>query len=162
MELPAPVIDVGLKLTEFWLPCPEADSVIAELKPPVTAVETVTCPEALRFTLTVVGDALTEKPAVVPVTVSDTVVVCTVAPDVPETVILYVPGVVEAATVKLSVDVPVPVIDVGLKPTVTPEGAPEADKATAELNPPVTVLVMVALPDPPCAIETDDGDAERL
>ena len=32
----------------------------------------------------------------------------------------------------------------------------------AELNPPVTVLVMVELPEWPCATETDAGEADRL
>ena len=62
------------------------------------------------------------------------------------------------------VELPAPVIEAGLKPTVTPEGAPDAVNAMAELNPPLTVLVMVealAL-DPPCTIETVAGEAERL
>ena len=75
VEVPAPVIDDGLKLILVLLPCPEADSEIAELKPPVTAVVMVTLPELLLVMLMDVGDALIEKPALVPVTVSDTVVV---------------------------------------------------------------------------------------
>jgi hypothetical protein len=47
------------------------------------------------------------------------------------------------------VDVPVPVIEVGLKATVTPVGWPFADNVTAELKPPVVVLVMVEVPDLP-------------
>jgi hypothetical protein len=62
-----------------------------------------------------------------------------------------VPAAVDDPTVMLMVDDPVPVIDVGLKPTVTPEGWPDAESATAELKPPLTVLVIVELPDPPCA-----------
>ena len=50
------------------------------------------------------------------------------------------------ATVNVRVEVPVPVIDVGLKPAVTPEGSVEYVRATGELNPPVTVLVIVVLP----------------
>lgn len=60
------------------------------------------------------------------------------------------------------VEVPVPVIDDGLKPIVTPVGCPDAVKVTAELNPPLTVLVMVELPALPCATETEAGEAERL
>lgn len=59
-------------------------------------------------------------------------------------------------------EVPAPVMDVGLKPTVTPEGWPDAESVTAESNPPVTELVMVEEPDPPCAIETEPGEADRL
>lgn len=66
------------------------------------------------------------------------------------------------ATVIVMVELPVPVIDPGLKPIVTPEGCPAADRVTAELNPPLTVLVIVALPALPCAIETDAGDADRV
>ena len=57
---PAPVIDVGVKLVVTRLPCPEADSAMAELKPPVTAVLTVTLPELPRRIVTAVGLALME------------------------------------------------------------------------------------------------------
>jgi hypothetical protein len=49
-----------------------------------------------------------------------------------------------------------------LKPTVTPVGWPAAVKETAESKPPVTVLVMVEVPELPCATETEVGEAERL
>jgi hypothetical protein len=73
-----------------------------------------------------------------------------------------VPAIVVEATVKVSVDVPVPLMEDGLKATVTPAGVPEAVKATAESKPPLTVLVIFVLPELPCAIDTDAGDAERL
>ena len=85
LELPAPVIELGLKLTVTPLPA-EADSEIGELKPPVTAVVTVTLPELRLAMLIDVGEALMEKPAVVLVTVNETVVVSTVLPAVPVTV----------------------------------------------------------------------------
>jgi hypothetical protein len=85
---PAPVIDVGLNVTWFDLPTPEAESEIAELKPPLTAVLIWTVPELPRAMVMAVGLALIEKPAVVPVTVNVTVVVCTVLPAVPVTVIV--------------------------------------------------------------------------
>lgn len=88
VELPAPVIEPGLKCTELLLPSPDADKLIAELKPPVTALVIVTLPELLLAMLIVVGEALMEKPAVVLVTVSETVVVCVVVPEVPVTVML--------------------------------------------------------------------------
>jgi hypothetical protein len=73
-----------------------------------------------------------------------------------------VPAAVVEATVIVMVALPAPVIDDGLNPIVTPEGWPEAVKAIAELKPPVTVLVIVDFPEPPCATVTDAGDAERL
>jgi len=69
--------------------------------------------------------------------------------------------VVDATVIDID-DVPVPVMDAGLKPMVTPDGAPEDVSATAELNPPKTELVMVEEPEPPCAMETEPGDADRL
>lgn len=59
-------------------------------------------------------------------------------------------------------ELPAPVIEEGLKPTVTPLGCPLADNAIAESKPPVTVLVIVVLPELPCTTVTEAGDAERL
>ena len=63
----------------------------------------------------------------------------------------------------VAVDEPLPpLIEAGLKPTVTPEGWPDAVRAMAELNPSDGVAVMVEDPLLPCATEIDEGDAERL
>lgn len=109
-----------------------------------------------------VGDALMVKLGLVPVTVSDTVVVAWVLPEVPVTVIVYVPGAVDEDTVIVMVELPAPVIEVGLNPTVTPLGCPLADKEMVPLKPPVTELVMVEVPWLPCATVTELGEAERL
>jgi len=69
---------------------------------------------------------------------------------------------VDEATVIVIVEVPAPVIEVGLKPTVTPEGWPEAVREMTPSKPPVTVLVMVEVPWLPCATESEPGEAERL
>lgn len=119
-------------------------------------------PEFPGSTVIDVGDAVMVKFGVVPVTVSETVVVSTVLPEVPFTVIVYVPGGVDEATSMVIVEVPAPVIEVGLKLTVTPVGWPLADNVIAESNPPVTVLVMVEVPELPCATVTEVGEAERL
>ena len=69
------------------------------------------------------GDAAIVKvPLPPPVTVKVTVVVSTVLPAVPLTVIVYDPAATDAPTFNVKVDVPVPVIDVGAKLTVTPAG----------------------------------------
>jgi len=136
---------------------------MAPSKPPEIVVVMVEVPEAPLATVIVEGDALMVKLAPAwEVTVRVTVVVSVRLPEVPVTVMGYVPVTVVAATVIVMVEVPVPVIEPGLKPTVTPVGWPLADKVTAESNPPNTVLVMVEVPEPPCAIETEVGDAERL
>lgn len=49
----------------------------------------------------------------------------------------------------------------GLKLTLVPDGAPEAERLTAPLNPPVTVLVMVVVPGLPCTILTEPGEADN-
>ena len=51
-------------------------------------------------------------------------------------------------TVMVMVEVPLPGAGIvcGLKLTVVPEGAPEADKLIALLNPPLMVVVMVDVP----------------
>lgn len=88
VELPAPVMVEGLKLTELPLPSPEAVRVMGESNPPLVVVVIVTWPELRRATLIDVGLALTEKPAVLLVTVRETVVVSTVLPEVPLTVMV--------------------------------------------------------------------------
>lgn len=88
VEVPEPgaAIELGLKVTLFDPPCPEADKEIDELNPPKTAVLIVAVPELPRATLIVDGKALTVKLGLVPVTVSVTVVISTVLPEVPVTV----------------------------------------------------------------------------
>lgn len=166
VEVPEPgaAIELGLNVTLLPFPAPEAVKLIAELKPPEIAVliVEVPVPDPLREIVIVVGDAPIVKLGLVPVTTNETVVVEVVLPEVPFTVIGYVPVAVDAATVIVMVDVPAPVIEPGLKPTVTPAGWPEADKEMAELKPPVTVLVIVEFPAFPCATVTEPGDADRL
>ena len=67
-------------------------------------------------------------------------------PPVPVIVIGYVPVGALRPTVRVKSDVPEPgaAIDEGLKLPVTPEGKPVADNATAEENPPETVVVTTA------------------
>ncbi len=115
-------MELGLKLTVTLLGWPVADKAMAELKPPEMVVVIVEWPEFPGSTVIDVGDALMVKLGVVPVTVRETVVVSLVLPEVPVTVIVYVPGAVDAATVIVMVEVPAPVIEVGLKVTVTPRG----------------------------------------
>jgi hypothetical protein len=96
------------------------------------------------------------------VTVRLTEVLCDVLPPVPVTVMVDVPAVAVAPTVIVMVEEPEPgaAIDVGLKATVTFAGTPEADRATALLNPPETPVVIVTLPAPPWAIDVELGEAE--
>jgi hypothetical protein len=86
VEVPAPVMEVGVKVIVLAEPSPVADNVMAESKPPVTVEVMVTEPEALRSMVIDVGEALMLKPDAVAVMVRETLVVSTVLPDVPVTV----------------------------------------------------------------------------
>jgi len=76
-------------------------------------------------------------------------------------VMVEVPRLAFLLTVNVTVDVPEPgaLIDAGLKLTVTPEGSPEAVKATAESKPPEMVVVIVDLPELCLATLSAVGDA---
>jgi len=165
VEVPEPgaAMEVELKLTVTPVGWPLAVKPIAESKPPETVVVMVEVPLLPWTTETEVGEAEMVNAGVgVDVTVSDTVAVSVVLPEVPVTVMLYVPVTVVEATVSVRVEVPAPVIEVGLNAAVTPVGSPLAVKVTAESKPPVTALVMVDVPELPCTTETEVGEAEML
>lgn len=161
---PGAARELGLKLTLRPLPLTEADKPIEELKPFKGVVLIVDVPEVPLATLRLVGLALMLKSGTGPVTISETVVVWVMPPPVPVTVIVYVFGVTDDATAMVIVEDPEPgaAIEMGLKVTVTPDGWPEADRAMAELNPPVALVVIVEIPELPCATEIEAGEAERL
>ena len=66
--------------------------------------------------------------------------------------------------VKVKVELPLPgaPIEAGLKLAVTPAGRPEADRETAELNPPEMLVETVVLPELPWVTERLAGEALRL
>jgi hypothetical protein len=73
------------------------------------------------------------------------------------TVAAPVVAVLEAVKVRVLV----PVVDVGLKLAVTPEGKPLALSATLPVNPPEGATVTVLVDVPPCATDTLAGLADR-
>jgi hypothetical protein len=62
----------------------------------------------------------------------------------------------------LKSDVPVPVIDDGLKFQLTPLGSPVCESVTGASNPPVAVTVTTAKPVVPRLIDPELGETERL
>ena len=134
---------------------------MAESKPPEIVVVMVDVPELPLATLIDVGDALMVKPEAGLVTARVTVTTSVMPPEVPVTLMLYVPMTVDEPTMIDTVEVPAPVIEGGLKVTVTPVGWPVADKEMPESKPFVTVLEIVDVPELPGATETIVGEAVR-
>ena len=81
------------------------------------------------------------------VTVSESVVVCDNAPDLPVMVMVTVPRVALLLAVRVSVLVFV--VLVGLNAAVTPAGRPEAERLTLPVNPLIGLTVLVLVPLPP-------------
>jgi hypothetical protein len=94
--------------------------------------------------------------------VTVTVVVSVRLPLVALTVMVWVPvdAFLEVATVIF--EVPEPVMEVGLKVTVSPLPCPVADRLIAELRVPVTEVVIVELPELPLVIDKEVGEAETV
>ena len=99
-----------------------------------------------------------------PVTVRVTVVVFTVLPEVPVTVIGYVPDAVVESTVKVRSELPEPGAAMGFvpNPADAPVGRPDADKVMAPLKPFKAAVLIVDVPVLPWATETVVGEAEML
>lgn len=81
-------------------------------------------------------------------------------PLVPVMVTVEVPVVAVELAVNVTVELPAPVTEVGLKAAVTPEGKPDAENVTAESNPPDTATVMLDVPVEPCVTDTLLGFAD--
>jgi hypothetical protein len=78
-------------------------------------------------------------------------VVWVTLPPVALTVTFTVPAVAVLLAVNVRVELPLPgaAMEAGLKLAVTPVGNPEADRETAELKPPLTVVEIVLTPELP-------------
>lgn len=105
------------------------------------------------------GDAESAK---VPVgfTLSATVAVCEILPDVPSTVTVVDTMGAVALAVSVSVLV-VPVVGFGENDAVTALGNPKTEKLTFPVNPVSSVIVMVLVPLVPCKMAKPAGDADR-
>jgi hypothetical protein len=82
------------------------------------------------------------------------VVVLVNVPEVPMTVIGYVPTGIEQLAVKVSILLP-PVIGLVPKPTVKPVGKPDADSVMLPVNPLMPVTGIANEPEPHCGIVKD-------
>ncbi len=141
-----------------------ADRLTEPEKPPVPATEMVEVPwePAAMVRLVVVAVMLKSGPGL---TVTETVTVCVVPPEVPVTVTVKVTAGVEVVVAIFSVERPVPpevkVTGVGLTETVGPVGETVADKLTEPANP-TLASEMADVPEDPAVIVRLEGLAERL
>src|SRR5437016_2994984 len=82
-------------------------------------------------------------------------------PPLAVTVTLLVPVVAVLPALKVKVELPLPgaAIEVGLKVAVTPAGNAEVESEIAELNPPLTDVEIVVLPELPWVTDKLVGEA---
>lgn len=162
LPLPGAAMEAGLKLAVTPEGRPEADRETAALNPPITAVVIALVPELPCTMDRLAGEALTLKSGTT--TVRATVAVCVTPPPEAVTVMFVVPAVAVLLAVKVSVELPLPgaAREVELKLAVTPAGKPETDSEIAELNPPLTVVETVVLPELPWFMERLAGEALTL
>jgi hypothetical protein len=159
--VPAADSELGENVTVSPLPVPEAENVTVPVVVPESVI--VELPDDPRVTVSELGEAEIVYFDVAAVTVRFTVVELDRLPLVPVIVIEYVPDAVPAATVNVAVEVDEPLIDVGLKLTVTPEGAFEDDSETDDEKPPVAEIEIEDVPLPPVdGTETELGLAATV
>jgi hypothetical protein len=156
-----PLVGFGLNAAVTPVGNPEAARVTLPVNPPASVtVITLVLPGSVGVMVTLAGFAESEKlgPAV---TVSESVVVAVVLPEVPVIVIVAVPTA--AVPLAISERVLVVLVEVGVKVAVTPDGRFEAARLTLPVNVPTSVTVIVVFPAaPPCAIDTDVGLAASV
>ncbi|HJQ02044.1 MAG TPA: hypothetical protein VJ851_10605 [Jatrophihabitans sp.] len=117
-------------------------------------------PDCPAVTDTDDGAALIEKSSTgTALTVSDTETVWVADAPVPVTTNEYVPAVALESTVRVMVELPPAVTELGLNDAVTPEGKPLTLNATVCGLPPVTAVLIVDEPDCPAVTDTADGAA---
>lgn len=156
---PGAAIEAGLKLTVTPLGWPVADNATAESNPEAMTLVIVEVTLKPSTTETEVGEAeRVNFGGGVTIKLKGALFVMPL-PD-PLTVMVYVPGVIDTGTLKVSVELPEPGAGMvmGLKVAVTPLGRPVADNVIAPSNPPERTGAIVVVPEPPCCTETELGE----
>jgi hypothetical protein len=149
VEVPPAVTAEGSNEAVAPVGIPLAESVTLSAEPLVTAVEMVEVALPPWTAETLVGLAPIEKSLGGAVTVSVMVASWVALGAVPVTVSEYVPGVVAAPTLSVSVEAPPAVIEPGLKEAVVPAGIPVALSVTLSAEPLVTAVEIVDVALPP-------------
>jgi hypothetical protein len=164
VDVPAPPeMLAGLKLAVTPEGRPLADNATALLNPPAATLVIAEVPELPAFTLSDAGLAESAKLAVVPLVIVRLMAAVSVKPPpAPVMVTVEAPMLALLLAVRVSVDEPEPPeMLVGLKLAVTPDGKPLAERETALLNPPDTLLEIVEVPELPAWTLNDVGSADN-
>lgn len=135
--------EAGLNVAVTPVGWPDAPNVTLPANGLMSVTETVSVALEPWATVRLVGEAERLK-LPIPVTVRAMVVVALSVPEVPVTVIGYVPATVDAATA--SVSTLVVVAGLVANAAVTPVGIPDAARATLPVNVPVSFIVIVPVP----------------
>lgn len=128
---------------------PENDRMMELLKPPLIRVVANPSPALFCTRLSEDGVTASVNPPPPPeVTVRVTVTFCKSPPPLPVTMMGYVPAGVLLPTMIVMVELPAPGAGMvcGLKVTDVPLGAPEEERLTGLLKPPLMVVVICELP----------------
>ena len=164
MELPPAVTEVGLNEAVTPDGRPLAARATDSAEPETRAVLIVLVPAAPWATERLAGLALMEKLLVTgAVTVRATVVVWVAEAAVPVIVtVTGPPRVAVPLAVRVSVELPPAVTEVGLNEAVTPDGRPLAARATDSAEPETRAVLIVLPPEAPWATERLVGLALML
>jgi len=141
-----PVVLLGLKDAVTPRARPDADKLTLLAKPFCAVMVMVEVTLPLRARLNEFGEAEIAKFGGA-TTVSETVVLCDNAPDLPVTVIVNAPAL--AVLLAVSVNVLELVVLAGLNDAVTPLGKPDAERLTLPLNPFNGLTAIVVVPFAP-------------
>lgn len=153
------VVIAGLNEAVTPLGRPEADKLTLPLKALSGLTVIVLVPLAPCAMVKLVGEAESVKFGG-GLTVSESVVELVKLPEVPVMVTVAMPVV--AVLLAVRIKVLEPVVLVGLKDDVTPEGKPETERWTLLLKPFSALMVMLLVPLAPWTTVRLFGDAERV
>jgi hypothetical protein len=145
------VDEVGLKVAVTPVGWPDAANVTLPANGLMSVTVMVSVPLAPVAIDKLTAEGVSTKPPAA-VIVIVMVYVSVVVPEVAVMVIEYVPGGVEQPALSVSVLLPLVIVP---NTAVTPEGKPDAERATAPVNPPVSVTGLGNFPEPHCG--TDMG-----
>lgn len=164
VEFPVGVTELGLKDTLTFRSWPDADKATGAAVPLTSATVSLSVMLFPRLTVIDVLAGVIENTGGGAGTVTVRVVVSTMVPEVPVTVMEYVPGAAPlgTGTNMAAEDCEDDREFEGEKVTGDHPDGTVAESVMVPLNPPAAAKEMLELADFPCEIVSDEGEAERL